>query len=99
MEASRFAQFLQRAVGGVANGRLQGIGRLPLDEEFPASASGLGSDRTGAGSQREHLANPSCRNAEPLGDLFLCAFGRVHSGQNTRPKVLGIRNHDRRPTS
>jgi hypothetical protein len=83
----------------MAKGRLQGVDHFSLDQKFPASAPGLGSDRTGRGPQGKHHTNPSGGDAKPLGDLLLCAFGRVYGGQNSLAKVLGIRDHNRRPTS
>jgi hypothetical protein len=64
-----------------------------LDKRLPASAAGPGGDRAGAVAEREYLADPSRRDAEPLGDLFLCPFGRVHGGQDPLAKILGIGEH------
>jgi hypothetical protein len=99
VESGCLTELLQGGVRSLAASGLQGLGRFPLDEEFPASASGLGSDRAGAGAERKHFANPSCGDAEPLGDLLRCAFGRVDGGQNSFAKIRGICERERRPAS
>jgi hypothetical protein len=86
MESARPDKFL-------SNGGAERLGRFTLDQMFAPFRLGLGRDRARPGPEREEFANPSCLDANPLGDPLLGPFIRVHCRQDVLLHVNRVCRH------